>query len=116
LTRENAGDAEAHAGISKLTFFLLLGMDDLFHPAHHAAEAKGFIAAATTRPMTGSERAAEYLLEQLRSYGRRSRVQRVALIADGEVSSPVTGNGIGGRNSEFVLACVEQIAGKRWRC
>src|SRR5437660_8286910 len=25
-------------------FFLLLGMDDLFHPAHHAAEATGFVA------------------------------------------------------------------------
>src|SRR6266852_5173482 len=25
-------------------FLLLLGMDDLFHPAHHAAEAKGFVA------------------------------------------------------------------------
>jgi hydroxypyruvate reductase len=37
----------------------------------------------------------------------------VALIADGEVSSAVTGNGIGGRNSAFVLACVERIAGKR---
>jgi hydroxypyruvate reductase len=37
----------------------------------------------------------------------------VALIADGEVSSPVTGNGIGGRNSAFVLACVERIAGKK---
>ena len=39
--------------------------------------------------------------------------QRVALIADGEVSSPVTGNGIGGRNSAFVLACVEKISGKK---
>jgi hydroxypyruvate reductase len=39
--------------------------------------------------------------------------QRVALIADGEVSSPVTGSGIGGRNSAFVLACVERIAGKK---
>jgi len=29
------------------------------------------------------------------------------------VGSPVTGNGIGGRNSAFVLACVEKIAGKR---
>jgi len=29
------------------------------------------------------------------------------------VSSPVTGNGIGGRNSAFVLACVEKIAGKK---
>ena len=32
---------------------------------------------------------------------------------DGEVSSPVTGNGIGGRNAAFVLACVEKIAGRR---
>jgi glycerate 2-kinase len=41
------------------------------------------------------------------------RGRRVALIADGEVSSPVTGNGIGGRNSAFVLACVEKIAGEK---
>ena len=34
------------------------------------------------------------------------------MIADGEVSSPITGNGIGGRNAAFVLSCVEKIAGK----
>jgi len=28
------------------------------------------------------------------------------------LSSPVTGSGIGGRNSAFVLACVPKIAGK----
>jgi glycerate-2-kinase len=38
--------------------------------------------------------------------------QAVALIADGELSSTVTGDGLGGRNSAFVLSCVEQIAGK----
>ncbi len=95
-------------------FLLLLGMDDLFHPAHHAAEAKGFIAccdnATDDWPV---ERAAEYLLEQLEALRTMHAGQRVALIADGEVSSPVTGNGIGGRNSAFVLACVEKIAGKR---
>ncbi len=93
-------------------FLLLLGMDDLFHPAHHAAEAKGFIAccdnATDDRPV---ERAAEYLLEQLEAMRKTHAGQRVALIADGEVSSPVSGNGIGGRNSGFVLACVEKIAG-----
>jgi hydroxypyruvate reductase len=36
----------------------------------------------------------------------------VAVLADGELSSPVIGNGIGGRNSAFVLACVPKIAGK----
>jgi glycerate 2-kinase len=95
-------------------FSLLLGMDDLFHPAHHAAEAKGFIAccdnATDDWPV---DAAAEYLLKQLEELRRVHRDQRVALIADGEVSSPVTGNGIGGRNSAFVLACMEKIAGKK---
>src|SRR5258708_5417244 len=95
-------------------FFLLLGMDDLFHPAHHAAEARGFIACCdNTTDDWLVEKAAEYLLEQLESLRKTHPGQRVALIADGEVSSPVTGNGIGGRNSAFVLACVERIAGKK---
>lgn len=95
-------------------FSLLLGMDDLFHPAHHAAEAEGFIAccdnATDDWPV---EKAAEYLVSQLEELRKVHPGQRVALIADGEVSSPVTGDGIGGRNSAFVLACVEKIAGKR---
>jgi glycerate 2-kinase len=95
-------------------FLLLLGMDDLFHPAHHAAEAKGFIACCdNTTDDWPVEKAAEYLLEQLEELRKTHAGQRVALIADGEVSSPVTGNGIGGRNSAFVLACVEKIAGKK---
>ncbi len=95
-------------------FLLLLGMDDLFHPAHHAAEANGFIACCdNTTDDWPVERAAEYLLEQLEALRKTHAGQRVALIADGEVSSPVTGNGIGGRNSTFVLACVEKIAGKK---
>jgi hydroxypyruvate reductase len=95
-------------------FLLLLGMDDLFHPAHHAAEARGFIAccdnATDDWPV---EKAADYLLEQLEGLRQMHKGQIVTLIADGEVSSPVTGNGVGGRNSAFVLACVEKIAGKK---
>ena len=95
-------------------FSLLLGLDDLFHPAHHAAEAKGFIASCdNTTDDWPVKKAAEYLLGQLEELRKTHAGQRVALIADGEVSSPVTGNGIGGRNSAFVLACVEKIAGKR---
>jgi hydroxypyruvate reductase len=59
------------------------------------------------------EKAAEYLLGQLEELRKIHAGHRVALIADGEVSSPVTGDGIGGRNSAFVLACVEKIAGKK---
>ena len=95
-------------------FSLLLGMDDLFHPAHHAAEAEGFIAccdnATDDWPV---EKAAEYLVSQLEELRKVHPGQRVALIADGEVSSPVAGDGIGGRNSALVLACVERIAGKK---
>jgi hydroxypyruvate reductase len=95
-------------------FFLLLGMDDLFHPAHHAAEAKGFVACCdNTSDDWPVKEAAVFLLEQLEALRKTHAGQRVALIADGEVSSPVTGSGIGGRNSAFVLACVERIAGKK---
>ena len=98
----------------KAHFSLLLGMDDLFHPAHRAAEAEGFIAccdnATDDWPV---EKAAEYLVRQVEELQKINHGQRVALIADGEVSSPVTENGVGGRNSAFVLACVEKIAGKK---
>lgn len=95
-------------------FSLLLGQDGLFHPAHGVAEAAGCITccdnATDDWPV---ERAAEYLLSQLEELRAANPSRRVAVIADGEVSSPVTGNGVGGRNAAFVLACVEKIAGQR---
>jgi glycerate 2-kinase len=95
-------------------FSLLLGMDDLFHPAHHAAESKGCITCCdNTTDDWPVEKSAEFLLAQLEELQAMHLGQRVALIADGEVSSPVTGDGIGGRNSAFVLACVPRIAGRR---
>jgi hydroxypyruvate reductase len=95
-------------------FSLLLGLDDLFHPAHHATEAKGFVACCDNSTDDWPvQKAAEYLLGQLDELCRANPGQRVALIADGEVSSPVKGNGIGGRNAAFVLACVKKIAGKK---
>jgi glycerate 2-kinase len=94
-------------------FLLLLGMDDLFHPAHCAAEAKGFMACCDNSTDDWAvERAAGFLLEQLEKMQREYPGHRVALIADGELSSTVMGNGVGGRNSAFVLACVERIAGR----
>jgi glycerate 2-kinase len=95
-------------------FSLLLGLDDLFHPAHHATEAKGFVACCdNTTDDWPVEKAAEYLLAQLEEMCRANPGQRVAVLADGEVSSPVRGKGIGGRNAAFVLACVKKIAGKK---
>ena len=94
-------------------FLLLLGMDDLFHPAHHAAEAHGFVTCCDNSTDDWPvEKAAEFLLDQLEILRKENPGHRVVLIADGEVSSPVTGKGIGGRNAAFVLACVKRIAEK----
>jgi len=99
---------------NKSQFILTLGIDDLFHPAHHAAEAKGFVTCCdNSTDDLPVEKAAELLLARLEELRMIHRGQRVALIADGEVSSPVRGNGIGGRNSAFVLACIKRIAGKK---
>src|SRR6202789_2299667 len=59
------------------------------------------------------ERAADELLAQLTALQRDCPSKRVAILSGGEVSSPVTGDGIGGRNSAFVLTCVPKIAGKK---
>ena len=94
-------------------FSLLLGMEDLFHAAHHVLEAHGYFCCCdNTTDDWPVEKAADYLLEQLESFQRENQRERVAVVADGEVVSPVTGNGVGGRNSAFVLACVEKIAGR----
>lgn len=101
------------AALANTHFCLLLGMNDLFHPAHLAAEAKGCIAACdNTTDDWPLERAADYLLTQIEEMRRMSPGRRVALIADGELRSPVRGAGIGGRNSAFVLDCVTRIADK----
>jgi glycerate 2-kinase len=103
-----------HPAFLNSYFCLLLGMDDLFHAAHHAVEAQGYVACCdNSTDEWPVEKAASYLLEQLDGWQRENPGHRVALIADGEVSSPVTGKGIGGRNSAFVLACVEKIAGRK---
>ncbi len=95
-------------------FQLLLEMHDLFHAAHHASEARGYVTCCDNSTDDWPvEKAAEALLKKLEEWRAENPGQRVALIADGELSSPVTGNGIGGRNSAFVLSCVDKIAGRK---
>jgi hydroxypyruvate reductase len=98
----------------KAHFQLLLGMHDLFHAAHHASEARGYVTCCdnSTDDWPVAD-AADALLQKLKEWKSENPGERVALIADGELSSPVTGNGLGGRNSAFVLACVDKIAGRK---
>jgi glycerate 2-kinase len=105
---------EADPVFANAYFVLLLGMDDLFHPAHFASEAKGFFTCCDNSTDDWPVKpAAEELLAQLGALQAANPTRRVALIADGEVSSPVTGDGIGGRNAAFVLCCAENIVGRR---
>jgi hydroxypyruvate reductase len=94
-------------------FQLILGMHELFHAAHRIAESldcETFCDNSTDDwPV---EQAADFLLAQLEELRAAYPCRPVVLISDGEVSSTVTGDGIGGRNSAFVLAFVEKIAGK----
>lgn len=95
----------------KSSFFVLLDGHDLLHHAHRAAEAAGFISVCDNStddwPL---ERAADHLLTQLAAQSRANSSNPVAIIAGGEVSSPVTGDGVGGRNCAFVLQCISKLA------
>jgi glycerate 2-kinase len=93
-------------------FVKLLDSHDLTHAAHHACEAAGF-QCICDRSTDGwpLEKAAHHLLGLLEQQRRANPGKAVGVIADGELSSPVTGKGIGGRNSAFVLTCVAKIAG-----
>lgn len=95
-------------------FEIVLGRHDLFHSAHRASESAEFATVCdNTTDNWPVERAVDFLLAQVEELKRANPAKSVVVIADGEVSSPVTGNGVGGRNLAFVLAAVKKIAGRR---
>ena len=104
---------DGDAVFARSHFVLLLGAHELTHAAHHACEAHGYFcicdSATDNWPV---DDAAEYLLAQLEAQRKANAGRPCAVLAGGEVSSPVKGSGMGGRNSAFVLACVARIAGK----
>ena len=98
----------------RAAFQILLGRHDLFHAAHHASESAEFITICdNTTDNWPVEKAVDFLLAQLGALKQANPGKSVAVIADGEVSSPVTGDGVGGRNLAFVLDCVKKIAGQK---
>jgi glycerate 2-kinase len=101
------------SAFERADFVLILGMHDLFHHAHQCTEAEGYLCMCDNSTDNWPiERAADFLLSQLEVFQKEQGNQPVAVLADGEVSSPVTGNGTGGRNAAFVLACAKKIAGR----
>jgi glycerate 2-kinase len=105
---------DGDAAFARAHFELLLGSHDLTHAAHHACEAAGYVCVCDSSTDNWPiEKAVDHLLALLQAQRAANPGKRVAVIADGEVSSPVTGDGIGGRNSAFALACVEKIADEK---
>ncbi len=103
------GDAALHHS----SFVLLMDARDLLHAAHRVAGALGFCSIcddSTDNWML--ERAADRLLALLAEHKAACSQRPVALLANGEILSPVRGSGRGGRNSAFVLYCVPRIAGR----
>ncbi|MFZ0886121.1 MAG: DUF4147 domain-containing protein [Candidatus Acidiferrales bacterium] len=104
---------DADPAFARARFEILLGEHELLHAAHHCCEAEGFICMVDAEtdgwPL---EKAADHLLRELENLKDQYPGKRVAIFSGGELSSPVTGEGTGGRNSAFVLACVPKIAGK----
>lgn len=94
-------------------FVLLLGEDDLLAAVRHACEMESYVCECDRSTSDWPvEKAAGYLLDRLEALAKNSFGKPAAIVANGELSSPVTGNGTGGRNAAFVLACAEKIAGK----
>jgi glycerate 2-kinase len=98
----------------RAVFQILLGRHDLFHAAHHASGSAEFITVCDNSTDNWPvEKAVDFLLAQLSALKQDNPGKTVAVIADGEVSSPVTGDGVGGRNLAFVLDCVKKITGQK---
>ena len=88
----------------------LLGSQDGLDRLAAQAESKGWICRTDMSvddwPL---ERAVGHLLEEIEELRSKHPGQTVALLTGGELSWPVTGDGMGGRNQAFVLACAERI-------
>jgi len=98
---------------SRSRFLLLLGERELLGAARRACQAQGYVCVCDRSTNDWPvEKAAESLLARLKTMAQRNSGKLVAVLSNGELSSPVMGSGMGGRNAAFVLCCVEKIAGK----
>jgi len=93
-------------------YYCLLANWDGIEKLAELIEAAGIVAEIDNRcddwPI---DKAADYLLDALRGLRREYPGKAVAIISGGELSCPVRGDGMGGRNQAFVLECLTKIAG-----
>ena len=102
------------ARFANSSYFCLLSNRDAVEAARVAAEKLGFIAEIDSNPWdTDYQQLAVTNLAALEALGKAHPSQPVCLVAGGEVTCPVTGPGLGGRNQAFVLFAAPLIAGQR---
>jgi glycerate-2-kinase len=95
---------------SRSSYHLLMDNRTALHAAADIATSLGFRVSVDPEPYERYYRdVADHLLSQLVAMREAHVGEPVCLIAGGEVSCPVRGSGIGGRNQEFVLYAALQL-------
>ncbi len=95
-------------------YYCLLSNRNAVEAACSSAERHGFRAEIdATNWDTDYQDVVRQNIGSLDALAARNPGQPVCLVVGGEVTCPVTGDGIGGRNQAFVLAAAQQIDGRR---
>jgi glycerate 2-kinase len=100
---------ERDPAFQKVYNFIVANNERACRGALQKAEDLGYEATLLTTALTGE---AKHLSRYMVKRARQSLTQcTAAFISGGESTVTMRGNGLGGRNQEFVLGCVEDIAG-----
>ncbi len=100
-----------HPSLARASARVIGGRRDAMAGARAQAEARGYKALLIDEPVVGEARVAgPAWLAQARQLSR-DVAGPVCVISGGETTVRVTGDGLGGRNLEFVLSIAEAIAG-----
>jgi glycerate-2-kinase len=95
-----------------LKSLLLLDNRDAMRAAAQVARERGYRVEIDFEHAEGKyQQVADELLLKLLSLQKAWPGEKVCLVSGGEVSCPVRGSGIGGRNQEFVLYCGAKLSG-----
>lgn len=96
------------------SYFCLLSNRNLVEAARRTAENLGFYAEIAPGGWDGPyDQVANAALESLDGCVKAHPGEPVCLVVGGEVTCPVTGHGVGGRNLSFALHAARRIAGRR---
>jgi len=99
---------------SNSRYFCVLSNHDAVAAAKSAAEKLGFVCEIDSNAWDGDFRqVADTNLAALDALKNRHPDSPVALVVGGEVTCPVTGPGVGGRNQAFALYAAQRIAGQQ---